>query len=222
MEKTFRICWGLVALSFAIAFVIYLKWDGSDVPVHFDANGKPDRYGSALLGILMPPLLFLFIQTTTIFAVKSEPAQKNLEHSKKLIQASMIGVGLIIIVIQLVSMATMFKIIPCVAVLFRYVPVLAGLALIVVGNYLPKTRRNFSAGIKNRWTLASDEVWQKTHRFAAPLFIIAGLVMALSPFVFSFQVTRIVTTTVILAAISTAIGYSYWAWVKAGKPSAIS
>jgi uncharacterized membrane protein len=49
------------------------------------------------------------------------------------------------------------------------------LALIVCGNFLSKTTKNFWLGIRTPWTLASDEVWLKTHRLAGVLFVGAGL-----------------------------------------------
>nr|WP_264298368.1 SdpI family protein [Mammaliicoccus sp. F-M27] len=57
------------------------------------------------------------------------------------------------------------------------IPVLVGLLLIITGNYLPKVPKNNSLGIKNKWTKASEFVWKKTHRFAAVIYIIGGIVM---------------------------------------------
>jgi uncharacterized membrane protein len=49
-------------------------------------------------------------------------------------------------------------------------------SLIVFGNYLGKTTKNFWLGIRTPWTLASDEVWLKTHRLSGILFAGAGFV----------------------------------------------
>ena len=48
---------------------------------------------------------------------------------------------------------------------------------IIIGNYLPKCRRNGVVGIvgiKIPWTLSSDENWDKTHRFAGFVWIVCG------------------------------------------------
>src|SRR5262245_992258 len=50
-----------------------------------------------------------------------------------------------------------------------------GLLIAVLGNFLGKVTRNFFVGIRTPWTLASDEVWFKTHRLGGKLFVIAGL-----------------------------------------------
>jgi uncharacterized membrane protein len=79
------------------------------------------------------------------------------------------------------------------------------LAMAALGNVLGKVRRNFFIGIRVPWTLASERVWNDTHRLAAWVFVIAGLIgfglallnqlvfaiglfaaMALIPIVYSF------------------------------------
>ena len=46
--------------------------------------------------------------------------------------------------------------------------------LAIMGNYLSKVRRNFWMGVRTPWTLASDRVWNDTHRLAAKTLVIAG------------------------------------------------
>ena len=55
-----------------------------------------------------------------------------------------------------------------------------GALLMVLGNYMGKLRKNFFIGIRTPWTLASDAVWERTHRLAGWLFVAAGLVMVAS------------------------------------------
>lgn len=51
--------------------------------------------------------------------------------------------------------------------------------LIIVGNYLPKCRRNSTLGIKVKWALYNDENWNATHRFGGRVWVIGGLVLFL-------------------------------------------
>jgi uncharacterized membrane protein len=46
----------------------------------------------------------------------------------------------------------------------------------LMGNVLGKVRKNFWVGVRTPWTLASDVVWEKTHRLAAWTFAGAGVV----------------------------------------------
>jgi uncharacterized membrane protein len=45
----------------------------------------------------------------------------------------------------------------------------------LIGNVLGKVRRNFWMGVRTPWTLASETVWESTHRLAAWLFTAGGL-----------------------------------------------
>lgn len=56
----------------------------------------------------------------------------------------------------------------------RIVCSVLGAMFIIIGNYLPKCRRNGVVGIKIPWTLSSDENWDKTHRFAGFVWIVCG------------------------------------------------
>ena len=43
-----------------------------------------------------------------------------------------------------------------------------------MGNVMGKVRRNFYIGFRVPWTLASDRVWNDTHRLAAWVMVAAG------------------------------------------------
>jgi uncharacterized membrane protein len=50
------------------------------------------------------------------------------------------------------------------------------LFFILIGNVMGKLRRNFYLGVRTPWTLASERVWNATHRFAARIMVASGLV----------------------------------------------
>ncbi|MBI9095831.1 MAG: SdpI family protein [Sphaerochaeta sp.] len=54
------------------------------------------------------------------------------------------------------------------------------LLFLVIGNYLPKCKHNYTVGIKIPWTLASEENWNRTHRFAGWVWIIASILLLVS------------------------------------------
>jgi uncharacterized membrane protein len=51
----------------------------------------------------------------------------------------------------------------------------ACLFIALIGNVLGKVRRNFFVGVRTPWTLASEKVWNSTHRMAGKSFVAAGL-----------------------------------------------
>jgi uncharacterized membrane protein len=46
----------------------------------------------------------------------------------------------------------------------------------LMGNVIGKVRKNFYIGVRVPWTLASDRVWNDTHRLAAWIWVAAGLI----------------------------------------------
>jgi uncharacterized membrane protein len=44
-----------------------------------------------------------------------------------------------------------------------------------MGNVMGKVRRNFWVGIRTPWTLASERVWNATHRFAGKAMVLVGV-----------------------------------------------
>ena len=86
-------------------------------------------------------------------------------------------------------------------------PVFVGLLFLILGNYLPKIRRNRTMGIKLPWTLASEENWTRTHRAAGFTWVAAGLLMVVSAF---WQLHGPTVTVVLLAlAVGIPVLYSY-------------
>ena len=86
--------------------------------------------------------------------------------------------------------------------------VLMGVAFIVIGNYMPKAKRNHTFGIKLKWTVTNDDNWVATHRLAGKLFVIAGVVMLVMAF-FPEIVTFITLTLLIIAIVVIPTVYSY-------------
>ena len=58
-------------------------------------------------------------------------------------------------------------------------PVVMGLLLAIIGNWLPKCKQTYTLGIKLPWTLADENNWNRTHRFAGPVWVVCGMVIVL-------------------------------------------
>jgi uncharacterized membrane protein len=87
------------------------------------------------------------------------------------------------------------------------VPIAVGALLMVIGNFMGKFRRNFFIGIRTPWTLTNDLVWERTHRLAGWLFVLAGLVGIVGALLHASPVVLVVAA---LAAGFIPIVYSYW------------
>ena len=76
---------------------------------------------------------------------------------------------------------------------------LLGVIFIVIGNYLPKCRQNYTVGIKVPWTLASEANWDATHRMAGKLWVAGGvliLLLAIQPWIPAFPISLVLILAV--------------------------
>jgi uncharacterized membrane protein len=62
----------------------------------------------------------------------------------------------------------------------RIVPALLGLAMMGIGNLLPRTRPNLAIGIRTARTLSDRAVWVHTHRIAGYAVVVLGVVVLVS------------------------------------------
>ena len=87
----------------------------------------------------------------------------------------------------------------------------------LMGNSLGKVRRNFWMGVRTPWTLASETVWNRTHRVTAWLWVALGLVGFVIVLVFNWLVASL---ALLLVAVLTPVLYSlilYKSLEKQGK-----
>jgi len=64
-------------------------------------------------------------------------------------------------------------------------------------------------GIKTPWTLASETVWQKTHRLGSKLWVLAGLLIVIIGLVIGGEKGFILFFTIIGLAVVVPVVYSY-------------
>jgi uncharacterized membrane protein len=86
-----------------------------------------------------------------------------------------------------------------------------GVCFLLIGNVLGKLRRNPVAGIRTPWTMADDEVWDKTHRFGGWAFVVAGLA-TLSTVITLHHLPFVALTLPIFAAGGLSVLRSYQLW----------
>ena len=87
---------------------------------------------------------------------------------------------------------------------------LAGMLIMfgLLGNVLGKVRRNFYVGVRTPWTLASERVWNNTHRLAARMFVGASVLGFFGALLLPVEAAVITVLVVIFAAALVPVGYS--------------
>lgn len=199
----------LLMLTIILLPALYLAfvWNTlpEEVPMHFNAKGEVDRYGSkdeliGLLFMLNLPLYFIMR-----FAPQIDPKKKINEKQlfglRLVLHLFISAIALFIIYsTQQGALANPFGIVSLVGLLFA-----------ALGFFFRSIKPNYFIGIKTPWTLESEEVWNKTHRVSGPVWIAGGIFMALSPlFAKAASVYIILGVTFGLAIFS--VVYSYVAY----------
>lgn len=193
-----------------------------DIPVHWGLDGRPDRFApkDAAAGLLMIlPGAVLLTGLILALVPSLDPRKGNIEIGRKAYLATWIGTLAVLTGVHAgICLATLKSTggadVPNDFV--RYVIAACGLLMIVIGNYMPKTRPSFLFGVRTPWTLSSDYAWEKTHRLAGPLFMAAGALGIAGAFLFNGIWLALQLTALIGAAALISVVYSYFAWKKAG------
>ena len=84
-----------------------------------------------------------------------------------------------------------------------------GVLFIVIGNYLPKCKQNYTIGIRVMWALEDEENWTATHRFASRLWVGCGVVILLLAFLPWAAAGLWISLGLVLAASLASVLYSY-------------
>ncbi len=151
-----------------------LLWDRlpAEIATHFDANNQPDGYSSKAFAVFGLPLIMLVLHLLCLSATNSDPKKQNI--SEKAVAV----VLWIIPVISLIVMSMTYAYALGSKIKIGFIVILAlGVIFILLGNYMPKTKQNYTFGLRIPWTLNDEENWTRTHRFAGRLTVLCGAVM---------------------------------------------
>lgn len=202
----------LTSIACLIAFTV-LPSDLS-IPMHWGIDGQPDRYGSLLEAMLFPPAIMLFILLLFHFLPFLEPRKENLQESNKAKDWIAFCVVMLMAIIGVANISYANGVeLPMMRMIMTGVMIM----LLVLGNFIAKTRSNFFIGIRTPWTLSNEQVWRKTHRLAGRLFMLAGAIgLPLSFFLNNADLTKLVLILVLPAALIPVV-YSWVVWRKLEK-----
>lgn len=201
----------LILIVLTLLPVIYLavNWNllPESMPIHFDAHGQPNGYGSRYVYVWLPVGLYFLM----LVLPKIDPRGANYVVFKesyfklRLIMAIFFGVLDSAIIWSVVNKADSVQ---------KLLPLTLFFLFMLIGNYLGNIRPNYFVGIKVPWTLNSDEVWTRTHKLAGKLWFWGSLVAIGLYFVFDRFEWVLVPLLVVMVVVP--ILYSYVIYQKVG------
>lgn len=158
-----------------------LNWNQlpKKMATHFNFSNEANGWSGRTFAVFGIPLFLLVTHLICVFATTLDPKHQHI--SSKMYR-------LIIWICPVCSII-------CAAAIYGYalespisvwlnsglfVNLMMGLIFIIMGNYLPKCRQNFTVGIKIPWTLSDADNWNRTHRLAGRLYMVIGILFILN------------------------------------------
>ncbi len=170
----------LVSTVFFVVAVIAGVWLypqlPADVPTHWDLHNHVNGVTSRFWAAAFPALGVLAVAVLAVVLPAVSPRQfaiRRFEGAWGVLMLVMQGFLLVAGLGILLPGAGYAVSMPTIVMLAT------GVLYLLLGNYMGKLRRNFFIGIRTPWTLASDAVWERTHRFGGRLFMLGGLATVL-------------------------------------------
>ena len=149
-----------------------------EIPTHFNLLGQADGYNHKMSAIFGLPTLMLLMHWLLLFLMIKDPKSSNISSKIQFL------IYWIIPFVSCLSMISIFgESLGYSMMSGLLAQIFMGVVMIVIGNYLPKTHRNYIIGIRLPWTLENDENWRKTHRLAGKIWVLGGLLLFLNSFV---------------------------------------
>lgn len=215
---------GLIVSAIAIVLMAGISiWVGGqlpaeNIPVHWNAQGLPDRFSNrqeALLLLWLLPAIAAFSALVFLVLPRIEPMRDNLLKSRKAYKAVWVTIMLLFLGIHGGLSYMMLNSSGDAMQSNEFVRVIiagTGIMFIVLGNYLPKTRQNWFLGVRTPWTLSSEYTWEKTHRLAGRLFFCVGFICLLAAFTVNGIYLVFVVTGASISAALISVTYSFFVY----------
>lgn len=179
------------------------------VPMHWNASGEIDRYGSKnglwLTTFMMAGLgYFLFLVLPKIDPKgKLNSMGNKLNHLRFALSIFMSALAVFIIYSTKQSESKP-----------TFIFILIGLLFAILGNYFKTIKPNYFIGIRTPWTLENENVWKKTHLLGGKLWFAGGLLIILFSLLLpeNLSLYLFLGVTIIISAVP--IVYSYLEFKK--------
>jgi len=202
----------IVAFMLAVSFWGWMNLPAdAPVAIHWGFDGKPNGFAPREFALLLLPAIALAMICLFSIIPVIEPRRANLEASRTLFVAGWLGGLLVLAGAHVISIGTALGVVKDGS---QWIVGMVAVLIVVIGNYLGKSRSTFLVGLKLPWTLSSDFAWEKSSRFAGRALVATGLLSLVADAAFGVQTASIVLVAgSILGTVGAAIA-SYFYWLR--------
>jgi len=201
-------------LPMILSFIVYDDLQ-EKVVMQWNFAGNLNWYAHKAVAAFGMPLFFMVLNIFVAFMVSTDPKRDNASKVMRIFVQWFIPL-LSLVIVPLMLLMNLGVQLPIPMIVF----ILVGIIFIFFGNYLPKSRQNYSIGIRTSWALNDPENWNKTHRMAGVLWMIGGMLFIVTAFLHNTLSNAagiaVIITIILILAIAPTI-YSYRLYKKEGE-----
>jgi len=215
-----KVMWILSLIALA-GTAMALRFMPDQVPMHYDAAGNIDRWGSKYENLIFPVIILAVSLFWTLFIRYYEKKALKAIDEKESAGARSNAKVLGIVSLCMVAMSTVMQGFILYGAYNEAVSgaatwsidigkvsvILMGIIFIILGNFMTKTRINSTVGVRVSWSTYNDNTWRKSNRFGAYAIMIAGVVTIIMAVLLknSFGAAMAAVGAVLLASVVTLV-----------------
>ena len=175
-RKTLVITTVVMLLPVLVGLILWNKLP-ERVPTHFGPSGEPDDWSSKAFAVFGLPAIIMALHWVCVLgSLKMDPKAHNID-GRMMGLVLWIGPGISVVCGIGLTYGTALGLDMNVQI---FMPLLVGLVMVIIGNWLPKCKQSYTMGIKLPWTLDNEDNWNRTHRFAGPIWVVCGMIIMVS------------------------------------------
>lgn len=198
----------IAALPILVGLILWNQLP-DQMATHFNIAGEADGWSGKAFAVIGLPMILVGVHLICALATLADPKKQNI--SDKMFRLVLWICPVLSIFVNggvyLYSLGFPVD-------MSRICMIMVSVVFLIIGNYMPKCRQNYTVGIKVPWTLADPENWNKTHRLAGWLWILSGVLMGIAAILNKMNV--VILFCVILMAAFVPMIYSYVYYVRHG------
>ena len=196
-----------------VASIVALLFLPDLIPAHYNIENKVDRWGSKYEILIFPIVTILFGQFLLIMgriAKKQEVQGNNNEKNSLIIGICSLLIFNIISGVMIYSSLSKadklsFATFEFEQILFFFV----GIIFIVIGNVMPKLKKNSVLGFRTKYSMKDDEIWKKCQKISGITTMITGVVILIFSLIFHHLTLYILTISTMVFSLITDLIYSH-------------
>lgn len=180
INKKLLVITTIIILLPVVVGLVFWEQLPETMATHWGNDNEPNGWTSKVFTVFGIPAVMAALHVFCLIVTYADPKKSNIGAK---------AIGIVYWILPAVSLAVM-------SATYAYALgigvnigmiccLLMGIIFIALGNYLPKSKQNYTFGYKIPWTLNSEENWNRTHRLAGWLMVICGFAFIINAFVLS-------------------------------------